>query len=107
MYLTDSHTMYPFFRKIISTRSSKNKQKCIHLYWQISNGFFNKLILRQVLKSWYTGLGPGQGFWRCFTEGLNPEFSLVCDSGYPSYAIPEGSCIRPQTQDILCIHVPI
>ena len=25
----------------------------------------------RVLKSWYTGRGPEQGFWWCFADGLN------------------------------------
>ena len=31
---------------------------------------------RHVLKSWYTGGDPEQGFWCCFADGLNQ--SLVC-----------------------------
>ena len=36
---------------------------------------------RHILKSWYTGGGPEQGFWCCFTDGLlspklKPELSL-------------------------------
>ena len=33
----------------------------------------------RVLKSWYTGEGQEQGFWRCFADGLNQslqEFRL-------------------------------
>ena len=26
---------------------------------------------RRILKSWYTGEGPEQGFWRFFADGLN------------------------------------
>ena len=28
----------------------------------------------QVPKSWYTGGGPGQGFWHCFADRLNQKF---------------------------------
>ena len=34
----------------------------------------------QVLKSWYTGGGPEQGFWHCFADRLNQKFISVCDT---------------------------
>ena len=34
-----------------------------------------------VLKSWYTVGGPEQGFWCCFTDGLNQSL-VVCCAGY-------------------------
>ena len=37
-----------------------------------------------VLKSWYTGGGREQGFWRFFADGLNQKFmiSSICGTGY-------------------------
>ena len=35
----------------------------------------------RLLKSWYTGGKPEQGFWRRFADGLNRKFSFVCDAG--------------------------
>ena len=37
---------------------------------------------RRVLKSWYTGRDPEQGFRRCYSDGLNRRFSSVCGEGY-------------------------
>ena len=34
--------------------------------------------LLRVLKSWYTGGGPEQGFQRPFADGLNQSFTSVC-----------------------------
>ena len=34
--------------------------------------------LWRVLKSWYTGGGPEQGFQRRFADGLNQTFTSVC-----------------------------
>ena len=36
----------------------------------------------RVLKSWYTGGGPEQGFWHCFADQLNQKFISVCDIPY-------------------------
>ena len=36
---------------------------------------------RRVLKSWYTGGDPDQGFRRCYADGLNQRFSSVCGAG--------------------------
>ena len=30
----------------------------------------------RVLKSWYTGRGPEDGFWHCFTDGLDQSLVL-------------------------------
>ena len=35
-----------------------------------------------VLKSWYTGEDPEQGFRRCFADGLNQKFRSVCGAGW-------------------------
>jgi len=35
----------------------------------------------RVLKSWYTGGGPQQKFWRCFADWAKPEFRFVCGTG--------------------------
>ena len=32
---------------------------------------------RHVLKSWYTGGSPEQGFWRCFADGLNQSLVII------------------------------
>ena len=37
---------------------------------------------RRVLKSWYAAAGQGQGFRRCFADGVNQMFIPVCDAGY-------------------------
>ena len=34
----------------------------------------------RVVKSWYTGGAPEQGFRRCCADG--PAFSFVCGAGY-------------------------
>ena len=44
--------------------------------WQIDNGILN----RRLLKSWYTGGGPEQGFWCCFAEGLKSEVLSVAQA---------------------------
>ena len=60
----------------------------------VRNGFNELLELRlefpfnlisqswRVLKSWYTGGGPEQGFRRCFADGRHQKLSSVCGAGY-------------------------
>ena len=53
---------------------STNYRKCVSNFlqpdWQISNGFLTGHSWR-LLKSWYTGRSPEQGFGRCFADGFN------------------------------------
>ena len=35
----------------------------------------------RILKSWYTGGGRKQGFWRFFADRLYQKFSFVCEEG--------------------------
>ena len=39
----------------------------------------------RVLKSWYIGGGPEQGFWRCFRRRTYTEFRFVCGADYISH----------------------
>ena len=43
----------------------------LHPDWQIDRSFFLTSQSWCVIKSWYTGGGPEQGFWRCFADGLD------------------------------------
>ena len=39
--------------------------------WQINNGFLNRpIMVLDYLISWYTGRGPEQQFWCCFTDRI-------------------------------------
>ena len=42
-----------------------------------STGFLTGQSWR-VLKCWYLGEDPEQGFWRYFADRLNQKFSFVC-----------------------------
>ena len=53
--------------------------------------FFGKAIKSwRVLKSWYTGRVPGQGFRHCFADRLNQRFDFVCGTGYVNLALKPG-----------------
>ena len=47
-----------------------------------------------ILKSWYPGEGPQQGFWRCFTDGLNQ--SLVSSVAQAIQKITTCLCFPEQ-----------
>ena len=64
----------------------------------------------RVLKSWYTGGGPEQGFRRCFADGLHQKLSSVCDAGYLIIgAAGPGNFSRcsPQNANHVIEHCPI
>ena len=52
-----------------------------HFDWQIDNVFEKNPIMAHThiqVHKWERE----QGFQRCFTEGLNQGFSVICESGY-------------------------
>ena len=54
----------------------------LHPDWQIDRSFFLTSQSWCLMKSWYTGGGPEQGFWHCFTDGLDQSLvSSVAQAG--------------------------
>ena len=41
------------------------------LIGKLTIAFFKQVSHGAVIKSWYTGGGPEQGFWHCFADGLD------------------------------------
>ena len=47
--------------------------------WQINNGFLNRpIMVWDYLISWYTGRGPEQQFWSCFTDRMLEVWFCLC-----------------------------
>ena len=43
---------------------------------------------RCVLKSWYTGGDPEEGFWHCFADGLNQSFVSLAAEAFTRIGAP-------------------
>ena len=54
--------------------------------WQIDKAFLTRQSW-PVLKSWYKGEGPEQGFWHCFTDRRNQSLVL---------SVPQVTCYLPK-----------
>ena len=56
-----------------------------------------------VLKSWYTGGGPGQGFQRRFADGLKQTFTSVC--GADTYSQVSQFALWLQVKVAHCLNI--
>ena len=75
---------------VISLFSALNGlNKLLEMLFKFPFNLINKLTMvlltsQQwcILKSWYTGRGPEQGFLHCFADRLNQKLSSFCGAGY-------------------------
>ena len=73
------------------------------LGWQIDNGFALKCKSAwSLLKSWYTGVGPEQGFRRRLAEGVNHRFRFFWDVGQHFSRLPNKK-VDPRKSSLLTI----
>ena len=68
-----------------SSRLKALPQKCFEFPFNLIGKLTMDFLTGQswhILKSSYTGRGPGQGFWCCFADGLNQKLTSISGAGY-------------------------